>query len=788
MSAINFSASAPKAYILAVDGLFSTINPELDQVWSLNLGGADNHLLQIETTYGLQAKSMRLLPFLRINQQVISKSSPFSQPPQVTNYTPATVHLKFCLETGFEVNFDCFLPEQQVLMGAVEFRNPGAEQADVQFDLASVLVPMGEGLTTHPQKIGVNHILVGRTGEIWPVLFMSSAPKAISNPYPALSKGFRLHPGETQSLTWALVSMGSQETSFERARTWSAANWQKEAVNQVRQHDAHTIHIQTGDPDWDAAFSLAQTIALTHLGRGDPSSKSPIFIKTRLPDHSAPKLDNRDLTVLEASQLAQIFLPSQVDLMSTLLETLLERVNQETTSSPADNPFLPNPSFNTCPMIAHLCGECLKIKPNEEKLQRIYPQLVRFFETRIPQKIDQLAHDFPVFESPNQLQLHTGDYQFDIWHRYGGGLDIQKVISPALAAMLYHEFGVLQKMAYQTNDRKTARHYGALRKSARSQILACWQDETQLFAYQDHRSHQTSLREWVSSGNIQRSVPINRTFSTPQRLQCHLFSEDENPKACVLNFEGTSETGKLLMEEIKIPGYRWVMGHAHITTNFLFKELHTVIIEGLAPNDRYVLENVDHSQPDITCLLPMWSGGASDKTYGSLIQSLQEKLTQAWKKGIPETWEGSNSLPEGMAVSVNVLWNTLIIEGMLRQGFQDEAVTAFTNLMGTIINGLRGFEGFYPTYDCQTGGPTGLKNAVTGLPPMRLFLELAGIKLFTPNRLAIWGTNPFPWPIRIQWQGLNLEKEETNTRVIFPNGAEYHHQSSKPVLLTPKSS
>ena len=785
MSAINFSASAPKAYILSMDGLSSTINPELDQVWSLNLGGADNHLLQIETTYGLQAKSMKLFPFMRINKDAILKSSPFSQPPQVKNYTPTTIRINFSLEIGLEIYFDCFIPEEQVLMGAVEFRNTWNEQADVQFDLASVLVPMEEGLTTHPQKIGVNHILVGRTGDICPVLFMSGAPKAVSNPYPALSKGLSLAPGETQSLTWVLVSKDSQETSFEKARTFSAANWQNIAADRVRRHDAHTIHIKTGDSDWDAAFSLAQTIAQTHLGRREPNTQSPMFMKSRLPDH---KLDECELTILEAFQLAQILLPAQVDTLSMLLETLLERINLETTGSSEDNLFFSSPKFNTCPMIAHLWRECLKIHPDDEQLQRVFPQIIAYFKARLPQKSNQLASEFPVFETPNQLQLHTGDFKFDFWHRYGDGLDIQKVISPAIAAMLYREFSVIQKMAYQINDRKSGRHFGALRKAARDQILSCWQQEIKMFTYQDHTSQQISAREWIASGNIQQVIAIDREFSTAQRLQGHFFSDDENTKSCVISFEGIGESGKLLMEEIKIPAYRWIMGRAHVTTNFLFKELHTVIIEGLSAEDRYVLENVDLKQPDITCLLPIWSGGAKNKTYESLIQNLGENLTKNWENGIPETWQGTNDLPETMTVTVNVLWNTLVIEGLLRQGFQEEAMHILTKLMGTIINGLRDFAGFYPTYDSQSGQPIGLKNAVAGLPPLRLFLEIAGIKLFSPDRVALWGTNPFPWPITIQWQGLSLTKENINTRVTFPNGAEFDHQSEKPVLLTTKSS
>jgi hypothetical protein len=216
--------------------------------------------------------------------------------------------------------------------------------------------------------------------------------------------------------------------------------------------------------------------------------------------------------------------------------------------------------------------------------------------------------------------------------------------------------------------------------------------------------------------------------------------------------------------------------------------LQIVTIEGLSANDHYRLENVDHLQPDITCLLPIWSGGANKKFYQSLLQSRQENLKESWKKGIPETWEVSNNLPEGMPISVNVLWNTLIIEGMLRQGFLEESAVIFSNLMGTIIQGLKDFDGFYPYYSSQNGQPAGTKNSVTGLPPIRLFLEIGGIKLFTPNRLATWGVNPFPWPISLQWQGLSLTKDGSNTQVIFPNGAQYTHNGTKPVLISPKSS
>ena len=779
MSPINFSASAPKAYILAGDGLSNTINPDEDQIWSLNLGDSDNQILQIETTYGLQAKSMKLIPFLRINKESISKSSLFLQPSIVKNVTPTSIRTQFFHELDLEICFDVIIPQEKALMGAVEFRNTGKSRTNVHFNLAAVLVPMEQGVTIHPEKIGVNHILVGRTKEIIPVLFMSDAPTAISNPYPALSKTIKIRAGGTHSLTWVLVSDNSQEKSFEQARKLSAVNCQNLVAENVRQVDAHTIHIQTGDPNWDAAILLSQTIAQTHLAKIEKKSQNQVFIKTRLHDH---KLEISTLSILEAFQFAQVLLPAKAQTMSMLLETLLEEINLETNKPSLNN--TKTSVFSTCPMIAHLWGECMRIHPDKEQLQRVFPQLVAYYQAQIPEKSNQLLSDFPVFEASNQLHLQSGDYKFDSWHSFGGGLDIQKVISPALASMLYREFNVIQKMAYQINDRSSGRRFGSLRKAARDQILSCWHQENKFFTYLDHTSQATSAREWFSSGNVQQVMSINREFSTPQRLLCHLFSDDENTKSCIITFEGLGESGKLLMEESNIPATRWVMGRTHVTTNFLFNELHKVIIEGLTSEDRYVLENVDLKQPDITCLLPIWSGGAKKKTFEALIESLRENLTQNWEYGIPETWVSTQSLPENLTVSVNVLWNTLIIEGLLQQGFQEEACIVFTKLMGNIVNGLIKFSGFYPTYDHQSGQPIGLENAVTGLPPLRLFLKIAGIELFSPNKIALWGDNPFPWPISIRWQGLYLKKEGVNTHVTFPNGAEFDHQSEKPVLLT----
>jgi hypothetical protein len=104
--------------------------------------------------------------------------------------------------------------------------------------------------------------------------------------------------------------------------------------------------------------------------------------------------------------------------------------------------------------------------------------------------------------------------------------------------------------------------------------------------------------------------------------------------------------------------------------------------------------------------------------------------------------------------------------------------------MSTIVDGLRDFHGFFPYYEAATGKPAGKRNAIAGLVPLALFLKIAGIRLFSPKQVAIWGLCPFPWQMQVQWQGLSLEREGCRTRVTFPNGTIYKTDTAEPVMMT----
>jgi len=270
----------------------------------------------------------------------------------------------------------------------------------------------------------------------------------------------------------------------------------------------------------------------------------------------------------------------------------------------------------------------------------------------------------------------------------------------------------------------------------------------------------------------------------PQRLQCHLFAGDEHTRAASLHLTGLNADGHEITETHKPADIRWVDGRAHLTTGLVYSALHQVEITGLKADDQIVIETADYTQSDITCLLPLLTGTLTKTQIQWILDHpLNMEDTERYY-GIPETWRCQADLPDGLPIRINVLWNTLIIKSLADQGDHDEAMHLFSHLMTTIIDGIKNFNGFFPYYNAQDGQPAGQRNAITGFVPLRLFLQIAGVRIFSPSRVALWGTNPFPWPININWQGLSIKRGQTTTRVVFPDGSTYEHTSDKPVLLT----
>ncbi len=571
----------------------------------------------------------------------------------------------------------------------------------------------------------------------------------------------------------------------------TATPWRESAQTHTMHHAGQNIRVHTGNAGWDQAFSYAQVLAQTHWNANQHSSKS-FFLRSRLPDDGIPDRHEQshldDLTLLEAAHLTQVLLPARKEQYSVLLRNLLARQTETgEIFSPLNHIAFSKP-FHDCPLLAQLFLLSYEIDGNMDQLISVFPSLSKYIDTWLPGSYDPDKDRTPALEDPRQLQLDTGLFNFDIWEESGQGLDIQFAESPALLTMLFLETTALSRMAGILGDKPSKKKYKSLSRILFTQTQAAWDEHLSTFTYLDIESHRLPSRELYYPGRVQEELNIGKTFFQPQRLQLHLTARDEHTRVCTIRFNGDDAAGEPIQEIIKSSQIRWVMGRAHLTTGNLFKSIQSISIDGLKPDDRYLLETADFSQPDITCLLPIRSGDIDEDRITSLLEKHFNPAEARTTFGIPETWQVQHELPQNLIIQSNVLWNTLIIQGLVRSGFTDQAVSLFTQLMSAITSGLRYYGGFFPFYNSKDGRPAGARNALAGLAPLNLFLELAGIRIFSPLRIAVWGHNPFPWPVEIHWQGLSIRRDGTQTNVTFPDGTIFSGSTEKPLVITPESS
>jgi hypothetical protein len=121
---------------------------------------------------------------------------------------------------------------------------------------------------------------------------------------------------------------------------------------------------------------------------------------------------------------------------------------------------------------------------------------------------------------------------------------------------------------------------------------------------------------------------------------------------------------------------------------------------------------------------------------------------------------------------------------MLAYGFRQEAARLVAHLMTGVIQNLKQKRAFYQHYHADTGQGLGERNALSGLAPVGLFLQVLGLEVLSSTRVRLQGKNPFPWPVTVQYKGLKVIRGLERTEVIFPNGKSMTVNDPAPCIVT----
>ena len=759
---------------LAADMRFSTPNYVNDHIWEMEIGSGEPSALTLRTTYGLRARSMRIFPRFTEAGITISDVTGFATPPTIHKCYSNFLELAFSPFEGLEVTYEVRVPDSNSLAGRVTIHNRSTEIRKPRLEMCAALVPLDGHAFSHTQMQMVN-VLIGQTSGLVPLLFLTGGPLPGPGPQPSLMVDLNLDPGTFRQLTWAQAATSEHQTSFDTARLVAAQPWDAECARIELVNAGDTIDIQTGDPEWDAALMFSQNAALGLFFPASDNLPHPSFVQVRSPDQGySRKGDGSDYPAswsgqspLDAYYLSSV-LPASPALAQGLLRNFLAVQTEDGTVDGRPGLGGQRGRYQAMPILASLAWNVYCATEDDEFLKAVFPKLLKFFWDWFSPNNDRDRDGIPEWAHLMQTGYEENP-MFDTWNPWSQGVDITCMHNPALTGMLYCEAQVLIQMAEQLDQEEEVSLVKQQLKILKTALDEAWNPRTALYRYCDRETGESSSGKVLGRLKGSGTVRLKQVFEPPIRLLIEVQAKSpaaKRPQAIISEYVTKGEN-----EVIRGGQFHWRSGGMVATSQQVHEKIGRIQIKGVDAKDRVIVRRPDYTGEDHTLMLPLWAG-VPDAQQAQVLISRNILNAERFDRpfGLPACPKAPNAEAEATCSSVYPSWNLLICEGLLAYGFRDEAARQIAHLMTAVIKNLKEKRAFYQRYHADTGLGLGERNALTGLAPVGLFLQVLGVQVLSSTRIRLAGKNPFPWPITVQYKGLKILRGLDRTEIEFPNG------------------
>ena len=771
----NLTSGDPLQLTIAADARLCDPDYANDHIWQLDLGGGEPSALGLRTTYGLRARLMRIFPRFLTNGKTISDPSEFASPPTVRFFAPNFLDISFSPISGVDVCSEYWVAGSNVVAGRITVSNRAVTPLSIGVELTGQLIPI-EGQSMSPVQRQSVSVLEGHAENLSPVLFLTGGPQPGPGPYPALAIPLELPPGNTRQISWALATLGDPQESFDLARRTAARPFDAERARIELLVQSHTIEIQTGDREWDAALAFSQKSAFglfigksEHLPHNSFSLvRQPDLGYSRLGDGSDHQRFWNGQSSIESYYLSTL-IPGAPELTCGLIKNFLSVQDHDGAIDAKPGLAKQRARFLAAPYLVSLAWNCYQRNPDKNFLQQAYPGLHKFFWSWFSPQRDHDYNGLPEWQHVSQTGFEDNPL-FDGWHSWAQGVDITTVQSPALSAALYREADRLMKMAEilgRSSDLPLLKKQSEILKKG---VQACWDAEGVFYHYADRDTHLSLPGKILSERQAAPELDLQKEFKQPVRLIIRIHGQGEALKRPRVTVKGTFQ-GQEQSESFDRHDFRFSSAGAVTTTKKVYDSVGHFEFDGLSRRDRITIQTVDLTIADHTLLLPLWAGIPDEHNAHSLVfRTILDAGRFDHPYGIPALPRVFVQEADPVCLSVHLPWNQFIVEGMLDYGYRNEAARLVAHLMSAIIPNLKRSQSFYRTYHAETGAGQGERDALHGLAPVGLFLQVLGVEILSAKEIRLRGENPFPWSVTVKYRGLTISRQLTHTEVIFANG------------------
>jgi hypothetical protein len=240
------------------------------------------------------------------------------------------------------------------------------------------------------------------------------------------------------------------------------------------------------------------------------------------------------------------------------------------------------------------------------------------------------------------------------------------------------------------------------------------------------------------------------------------------------------------VEKIISEDVRWQVGRCRVTSERVYSSIEHIEFQGLVENDKIILSTVSHTSKDITTLLPLWAGIPGSERQKSLIKRAVTNPKVFWGAFGLRTCADSHPKDkeaDSQCKNVYIPYNCLVGDGLIRSEQLSKASELVIHIMNAVKKSLNQEGAFRRSYNSETGQGIGERNALSGLAPLGLFMDVLGVRILTPQRVILSGSNPYPWPVTIKYRGLTILRQKHKTMVIFPDGQNVTVKNGKTQIV-----
>jgi hypothetical protein len=792
MQHMTLKSGDPLVLTLAADARVSQTDYINDHIWELMIGGGEPSALSIDTTFGLRARSMRIFPVFEFNDRTLINPDDFTIDVKIVTNYPNYIVLTFSPIKDVDVQIEYWVPDSHQIAGRMKLISQSQELATTRIEWAALLTPSDNGERMTPFEFGAVTVLAGRTENLAPIFFMTGGPEGGSGPYPYLSKDLTLEPGSIHKITWVLATFHDHENSFEQARLTASKNWDANSTVLDMIHSS-ILEITTGEKDWDSTFQMAQKVAFGSIMHNTDNLPYPSYISARLPDQGYSKRgDGSDYdhlwngqTPLETYFLLDYLLPSHADYARGLLNNFLDNQTQ--------NGFIDwKPGLNghrsqllATPILACIALKLYRTNNDLAYLKSTFPKLLTFFLTWFDESHDRDQDQVPEWDHVLQTGFED-NLLFTYWNEWSYGISIAKIESPDLCAFLYRECKSLIEISKIIAVEESLEFLQATANRLKIAVNNTWNEDFNSYQYRDRDTHARTKKQFIGDRFGEGNIIVNGDFVDPLRLNVILHAKDDIPYDIQLFIHGSTQTGAHRIEKLSADRFQWHLRRGYTTSDRAYKSIDHINIQGISEEDFIEINSIDFEYQNQSTLLPLWAGIPSQKRAKSLIKKTLTDPNRYWQAyGIrASAYPPSTNEELNLCESINIIWNALIIEGLINYGYRSLAAELIQRNMKAIINSLKNDHAFRRLYLADSGDGIGEKNTISALAPLGMFMMTLGVQVISQKRTILNAFNPYPWSVSIKYRGLTIIRQKKNSMIIFPDGNSMTISNGKSQIIT----